>query len=90
MKLREKLNAESISYSDKFNIYGIGEIIVNCEDGDRFSDSISNYDVFLKKSGKWKDLRQAFQDKDIITDNYNTSFFEPSTDEDKERGFTLY
>jgi len=43
----------------------------------------------LKKWQEWKCLSKAFQDKNVITDNYNTSFFEPSTEDDRLRGYIL-
>lgn len=88
MKLRNKNNGKLAS-SNRFNPYGMSEIIVAFKDGDMDSDYISNYEVYLESTKSWKDLRQAFKDKDVITDNYNTRFFEPPTKEDKERGYTL-
>lgn len=67
----------------------IQQIIDEIDDRD-FSDYISNYLVWLEKKNEWKDLRQAFKDHDVITDNYNTIFFESDNEEDKKRGFTLY
>jgi hypothetical protein len=32
-------------------------------------------------------MRQAFVDRDIIPDNYNTFFGVPRNDEDRERGY---
>lgn len=43
----------------------------------------------VKYTPQWKDLNQAMKDRDVITDNYNTYFFEPRTPEDRIRGFTL-
>lgn len=79
----------AIGYSNQFNIHGLGEIIVGFQDGDMDSDYIKNYDVFLEKRGIWYDLAGAFLTHDIIIDNYNTIFFEPKTEEDKIRGYTL-
>lgn len=49
-----------------------------------------DFDVLLEAKREWKDLNQAFHDRDVIIDNYNTRFFEPQTPEDRERGHTLY
>ena len=89
MKIRQKKTG-LLGTSTKFNTHGLSEIIVmfrNPDDMD--SDYIRNYDVYLESSKQWKDLAQAFKDKDVIIDNYNTRFFEPPTEEDKIRGYTL-
>jgi len=72
-----------------FNTHSINEIIVYFFDGSADSDFIKEYDVWLEKRQEWKDLNKAFQDKDVITDTYNTSFFEPSTEDDRLRGYIL-
>lgn len=63
------------------------EVLVNFDDGGADSAFIRDLDVLLP--GGWKDLRQAFADRDLITDNYNTCFFPPPSDEDRVRGYTL-
>ena len=50
---------------------------------------IQDLDVYLPALGAWKDMAQAFRDKDLITDDYNTYFLEPPTPEDRERGYLL-
>lgn len=80
--------------SSKFNVYGIGEIVVNFvseEEEPLGADSvyIHDCDVYLEQLRNWKDMAQAFRDNELITDNHNTHFFEPRTPEDRERGFTL-
>jgi len=37
--------------------------------------------------GHWIPMDEAFKNKDLITDNYNTTFFEPENDEEKKRGY---
>ncbi len=32
-------------------------------------------------------MNEAFENHDLITDNYNTEFFEPKNDEEKKRGY---
>ena len=88
MKVREK-NKEIIWHSSRFNIHGIGEMIVENEDYGADSVFIKDYDAWIEELQQWKDMGQAFRDRDIIIDNYNTYFFEPSTEEDRARGFTL-
>ena len=87
MKVRFKENPNIVWYSGKFNIHGLGEVIVQHKDFGADSVFIKDLDVLIDAS--WKDMAQAFRDKDLIIDNYNTYFFEPKTQEDKERGFTL-
>lgn len=83
MKVRYKASG-SEAESSRFNISGCGEVLT--EDDSAF---ISELDVFVEAIGDWKDLRQAFKDRDIINDNQNTGFFEPQTQADKDRGYTL-
>lgn len=75
----------ALGSSSTFNVSALNEIIVGFETGDMDSDYITNYDVFV--NGEWKDMKQAFKDHDLITDNYNTGFFEPRTEEDRVRGY---
>ncbi len=91
MKVREKEDTapNSSFYVGKFNIHAFGEV-VGC--GDDFGCNlffIKDLDVFLESNNQWKDMRSAFKDCDLITDNYNTCFFEPVCEEDKKRGYTL-
>jgi hypothetical protein len=87
MKVRYKSSPDVDCTSVSFNTGAIGEVVVV---GDWGADSayVSDLDVQLS-SGEWKDMGQAFRDKDIIPDNYNTWFSEPKELEDKERGFFL-
>jgi hypothetical protein len=81
--------------SGKFNVCALSEVICYWEDGSADSLFIKDLDVFIEArtyTGNhigWKDMRQAFEDKDIIIDNFNTYFFEPENEEDRKRGFTL-
>jgi hypothetical protein len=84
MKVRYKKNPEEIRYSSNFNTSAIGEVLTGDD-----SPFFHELDVFLELKQEWKDLRQAFADRDLITDNYNTCFFEPKNQEDRRRGFTL-
>lgn len=72
--------------SDRFNLSSMSEIIVCFDDGEMISDYIKHYNVLLS-DGTWKDMSQAFKDKNIIPDNYQQTFAEPPTPEDKERGW---
>ena len=84
MKVRYKKTGTEAE-SGSFNITTIGEVLTGDD-----SPFITELDVFLKETGEWKDMTQAFEDGDIIVNNMNTRFFEPPTTEDRERGYTLY
>jgi hypothetical protein len=86
MKVRQK-STGSTGQASRFNTHGLGEIFVGFDDGDMDSMMLADFDVFLPKLRQWKDMRQAFADKDIIPDNYNVCFGEPLNDEDRERGY---
>lgn len=92
MQVRMKDNPELEFYSAEFNVYAIGEVL-GCHKSfgvDLFF--IKDLDVFIEKNINffaWKDMRQAFRDHDLITDNFNRYFFEPIKEEDRKRGFTL-
>lgn len=86
-QIRRKKTGE-IGTSREFNTYAMSEILVYFDTW-MDTDFISEYDVFLEQSTKWKDLSQAMRDKDIITNNHNTRFFEPPSTEDRKRGFTF-
>lgn len=90
MRVREKNDLYTLMTISRFNVHALAEVICYWDDGSADNMFIKELDVFIVANGiGWKDMRQAFKDKDIITDNYNTTFFEPTTEEDKIRGFTL-
>lgn len=74
MKLKDKKTGE-IWFSNQFNMSSICELIIMNDSG---ADSafISDFDVWLESKNQWKDLGDSFKDKDVITDNYDTEFFE--------------
>ena len=88
MKVRGKAS-NIVWYSHQFNTHGIGEIIIQHPDYGADSDYGKDFDVFLESKQEWKDMAQAFKDHDLITDNYNSIFFEPKNQEDRRRGYTL-
>lgn len=89
MKVRHKTTAgEAVAI--EFNTHGIGEMIVGFDDGGMSSVFIRDYEVFIEtgpNAGKWRDMGDAFRDHDLITDNLNRRFFEPESNEDRERGW---
>ncbi len=66
---------------------------------------ISDLEVFITKNiqfllnkeetqkwtpvGHWISMGEAFKNHDLITDNYNTEFFEPKNEEEKKRGYRM-
>lgn len=79
MKLRYK-NTSEIIHASCFNVHALAEIDVGND-----SVYIRDLDVFI--GGNWKDLNQAFRDRDVVPDNYNEYFAEPKTNEDRARGY---
>lgn len=91
MQVREKTKPDNKINSSKFNIHALNEVICYWEEGDADSMYIEDLDVFITANNiGWKDMQQAFKDHDIIIDNFNSRFFEPPTEEDRKRGYTLY
>lgn len=88
MKLRHKKTG-ALAYSSNFNMCSMSEIHVYFEDGDADSDFIPEYEAWIEAKKEWKCLSEAFRDRDVISDNYNSHFFEPPTEEDRKRGYTL-
>lgn len=85
MKVRmKKTNVEGSS--SRFNMQSLGEVLVGFED-DYSTIYIKDLDVFV--NGAWKDLQQAFKDKDIIPDKFNSHFAPPADDKERERGYYL-
>jgi hypothetical protein len=74
----------STAWASRFNVSTLAEVLTGDD-----SPSISELDVWLEQKQCWKDMGDAFRDRDLITDNYNTCFFEPQNEEDRKRGFTL-
>lgn len=79
MKVRYKKSG-SEAESSRFNVNALNEVLTGDD-----SPFIRELDVWI--DGAWKDMRQAFEDRDIIPDNYNTWFAEPKNKEDRKRGY---
>lgn len=89
MKVRLKAKPEVTGSSDSFNVHALAEILVNFDnDQGASSEYIKDYEVLLS-DGNWHDMGVAFEQHFLITDNFNTGFFEPKNEEDQIRGFTL-
>lgn len=87
MKVRLTERPEIGGWASRFNLSSLSEVILQLED-DCDSVYIKDLDVYLEKTMQWKSLSQAMKDKDIIHDNFNTIFFEPDNEADRERGYT--
>lgn len=72
-----------------FNVHAMAEIIMYFDGDDGGCDSVFTKDVEVEIDGKWISFGEAQRTHAIITDNYNTEFFIPKNDADRERGFTL-
>ena len=77
-------NTGEIGAASQFNIYATSEVLT----GDN-TVYIRDLDVWIEALQTWKSLADAFRDRDVIVDNYNTYFFEPTNEEDRKRGYTL-
>lgn len=87
MKVRYKRSGTE-AHGSKFNVHAMSEVVTMSDDGGD-SAFISDLDVYLEQKQQWKDMHQAFKEHDLITDNYNTAFGEPETEEDRERGYWI-
>lgn len=81
MKVRYKLTGTEADAS-QFNVHAMAEVLTGDD-----SAYVSDLDVWV--NGEWKDMGQAFKDRDIIPDNYNQWFATPYSDEERERGYIL-
>lgn len=90
MKIRQKDYHNLNGDADRFNTNAVSpiEIIVNFGDGGADSVYARDYEVELS-DGRWVPIIEALGRHLLITDDYYTRFFEPQTDEDRERGYTL-
>ena len=81
MKLRYKKTGTETA-SSSFNVHAMAEVLTGDD-----TVYISDLDVWLPKLNIWKDMGRAFTDHDLIVDDYNTYFFEPENDEEREKGW---
>lgn len=81
MKVRYKETGTE-AHASRFNITALAEVLTGDD-----SVFIKDLDVFLDSKGEWKDMNAAFRDRDLITNNTNTDFFEPKNEEDRARGY---
>lgn len=79
MKVRYK-KSKIERHATRFNVHAMAEVLTGDD-----SAFIKELDVLI--NNEWKDMSQAFEDKDIVPDNYNESFAPPINEECKTRGF---
>ena len=86
MRVRNKLTG-TLGESSHFNVHSLNEITVQFDEGDCSSEFIRDYDVQLSETGEWKDLRTAFKEMDVVSNDMNTSFRESRSAEERQRGY---
>ncbi len=86
MKVRFTDKPHITGISGRFNVVALAEVIVGF-DNDMGADTCYIKDLDVLIGEEWITMHQAFKNHDLITDNYNTYFFEPKTPEDRERGY---
>ena len=77
MLVRIHDNPEVEGYGSHFNLCSINDILVYFDDGSIEEYSPSQLDVYLTKTEEWKYLTDALIDKDVVTNDENTFFYEP-------------
>lgn len=82
MRVRYKEHPHIVRSASQFNMSSINEVLT----GD---DSVPESELDVLINNQWIDMREAFRQHLLITDNYMIHFFEPQTEEDRERGYTL-
>ena len=88
MKVRLKKEMNIIGTANEFIKILPGKVLMHYEKfGGAESAYISDLEVYIED--EWKDLSDAFKNKDIITDYYNEWFFEPKDEEERRRGYRL-
>ncbi len=87
MKVRLIKNKEITGTSNKFNTTDYNEVLMYFDNEGASSEFISDIEVKIKD--EWIPLSEAFKQKLLITNNYNTEFFEPINNEEKDKGYRL-
>jgi len=83
MKLRLKTTLEEVAFCG-LNRFAISEVLTGDD-----SVFMRDLDVYLENTNPpgWKDLSQAFRDRDVIANNNNTTFRESLTEDERNRGY---
>ncbi len=69
-----------------FNTTSLFEVFFYCKE---WMDTMfpEDLEVYIEAEQKWMSISQAFKEKALIPNNYNTHFAEPADEKDKERGY---
>lgn len=86
MKVRLIKNPDVTGEADRFN--GI-EVIVYYDGENGYISSELPLDLEVLIHDKWVILREAFKNHDLITNVYNSKFFEPKDEEERKRGYRI-
>jgi hypothetical protein len=99
MKVRLIKKPNITGIANRFNTCSKCEVIIGYDGADMDSVYVSELEVLIHKIVKigfshkviklWMPMKEAFRNKDLITDDMNTEFFEPHNKEDRVRGYTL-
>lgn len=87
VKIRHKERPGLLGSGSEFNVHGLGSVFIAYPDEGLVEEDIADLEV--KIGDEWMAMDKAFRTNNLITDNYNTRFFEPPTEEDRDRGYTL-
>lgn len=72
-RVRLKKDHTVLGTASRFNTLSVSEMIVTYNEGDASSEFVSDYDVQLQDDS-WKDMREAFRDKDLVSDEQDRYF----------------
>lgn len=87
MRIRRIDDHEATGWSDRFNIHGLGEIIVTYDDGDMDSDYQKDFEVLIGE--EWVSFNEALKSHEIVSDDRFYHFRFALTDEEREKGYYL-
>ena len=76
-------------YGSRFNTHAMFEVVMYFDDGEGCGgcDSMPGSELEVCIGEAWLPLGQALRERKLITDNYNTEFFEPENEAERERGY---
>lgn len=80
---------KGVSCGCRLNTHSLADECMFFDGEDGWPDMCRDYEFWIEARQEWVPYSEARKNNDIIKDNYNTRIFEPETDEDRERGYTL-
>ena len=86
VKVRLIDNPDITGTADRFNTT---EVIVYYDGENGYISSEFPSDLEVLIHDKWITLKEAFKNHDLISDLYNTKFFEPKDEEERKRGYRI-